>query len=384
MCESIYRSLVATIRKALILGLVLSLFLAPCLVTPAAAQSSPLPGVQLDCGSDDPVMDVSPSSDAEISVACTVTNPTSSSEEIRISETEWDGGSIEMTLSEDTFVLAAGEEDTFQILFKGQNKILASEKYSFEIEAKIVSWNGISVEEPELLAENLIANATHRGELNIEVYGLVELKLSDVTTRYMQVNDEVEFSFQVTNKGNADDTLEIVFANAVELEAAGFSFPGGTLTSEKVKPQEISSVKTLTIRAPSDVSSDLRMPLLIRAQSTIDDAAPFSEINIQIDIKASSKSGGIDGLDALSSDDTLLYASIGGGVLLTILFLVVLVRVVSKKKPKKQSQPKLHQPIILPDEPVELSGDEEFDDLFSDLDDETVKVDEFDDLLDEF
>lgn len=373
----------ATIRKALILGLVLSLFLAPCFVTPASAQSSPLPGVQLDCGSDDPVMDVSPSSDAEISVACTVTNPTSSSEEIRISETEWDGGSIEMTLSEDTFVLAAGEEDTFQILFTGQNKILASEKYSFEIEAKIVSWNGISVEEPELLADNLIANATHSGELNIEVYGLVELKLSDVTTRYMQVNDEVEFSFQVTNKGNADDTLEIVFANAVELEAAGFSFPGGTLTSEKVEPQEISSVKTLTIRAPSEVSSDLQISLIIRAQSSNDNSAPFSEINVALDIKAPSQSSGGNGLTALGAEGPLMYASIAGGGILVVLFLVVLVRVVSKKKPKAELQPKVQQPIILPEEPVLDFGDEDVDDFFSDFDEETSEDDEFDDLFDE-
>lgn len=213
---------------------------------------------------------------------------------------------------------------------------------------------------------------------------MVELLLSDVTTRYMDTSDEVEFSFQVTNKGNADDKLEVVFANAAELEAIGFSFPAGKLVSENVDYQGTSSVKTLTIRAPSDVSSDLRMPLQIRAQSTTDDSAPFSEINIQIDIKASSKSGGIDGLDALSSDDTLLYASIAGGSILVILFLVVLVRVVSKKKPKKQSKPKLHQPIILPDEPVQTAEDEEFDDFFSDLDDETAEADEFDDLLDEF
>ncbi len=200
MCESIYRPPVATIRKALILGLVLSLFLAPCLVTPAAAQGSPLPAVELDCGSD-PIMDVHPTSDAEASVICTVTNPTSASEEISISEVEWDGVLVEMSLSEDSFTLGAGEEDTFEIRFIGQTKIPATVQHSFEIEAKVESWNGLPYGQ---LPEDgfWVVNTSHIGDLKIQSYGMVELLLSDVTTRYMDTNDEVEFSFQVTNKGN--------------------------------------------------------------------------------------------------------------------------------------------------------------------------------------
>jgi hypothetical protein len=224
-------------------------------------------------------------------------------------------------------------------------------------------------------------NTSHIGDLNIESYGMVELLLSDVTTRYMELSSEVEFSFQVTNKGNADDKLEVVFANAADLEAAGFTFPGGTYVSENVAYQGTSAVKTLSIRAPSDVSSDLRMPLLIRAQSGDDDSAEFSEINIQLDIKAASSSGGIDGLDSLSSDDTLLYVSIGGGTILVILLIVVFIRVVTKSKPKTNNVPQVTQPIILPDEPSEVSGDEDFDDFFSDLDQEPSSGDEFDDLF---
>ena len=379
MSESIHRQQVASIRKALILGLVLSLFLAPCFVVPAAAQGSPLPAVELSCGSD-PVMDVHPTSDPEASVTCTVTNPTSSSEDISITRIEWDGVLVEMSLSEDSFTLGAGEEDTFEILFIGQTKIPATVQHSFEIEAKVESWNGLPYGQ---LPEGFwVANTSHIGDLKIQSYGMVELLLSDVTTRYMDTSDEIEFSFQVTNKGNADDKLEVVFANAAELEAAGFSFPGGKFVSENVDYQGTSSVKTLTIRAPSEVTGDLRMPLLIRAQSTIDDSAPFSEINIQLDIKSSSQSSGIDGLSSLNSDDNLMYASIAGGSILVLLFLVVLVRVVSNKKPKDQSQVKVNQPIILPDEPVKDYVDDDLDDFFSDLDD-VSEPDEFDDLFDD-
>ena len=367
-------------RKSLILGLVLSLFLAPCMIPLASAQGSPLPAVELSCGSD-PVMDVHPTSDAEATLVCTVTNPTSASEVISITKVEWDGVLVEMTLSEDSFTLAAGEEDTFEILFSGQTKIPASVQYSFEIEAKVESWNNLPY--GQLPEGPWVANTSHIGDLNIESYGMVELLLSDVTTRYMELSSEVEFNFQVTNKGNSDDKIEVIFANAGDLEAAGFTFPGGTFVSENVAYQGTSSVKFLSIRAPSEVSSDLRMPLLIRAQSGDDDTAEFSEINIQLDIKAASSSGGIDGLDSLSSDDTLMYLSIGGGSILVILFLVVFIRVITKRKPKSKDVPQVAQPIILPDEPTEVSSDTEFDDFFSDLDQEPPAADEFDDLFDD-
>jgi len=379
MSESIQRPPVATIRKALVLGLVLSLFLTSCLVVPAGAQDSPLPAVELSCGSD-PMMDVHPTSDPEASVTCTVTNPTSASEEISITKIEWDGILVEMSLSEDTFTLGAGADDTFEIRFIGQTKIPATVQYSFEIQAKVESWNGLPLGQ---LPEGFVnVSTSHIGDLNIQSYGMVELLLTDVTTRIMETSSEVEFSFQVTNKGNAADKLEVVFANAAEFETAGFSFPAGTLVSENVGYQGTTSVKTLTIRAPSEMAEDLRLSLLIRAQSTNDESASFSEISIPIEVRSSSQSGSLGDLNLLSSDDPLQIVAIGGGVILALLFIVVLVRVVSKKGPKDKSQPKVLQPIVLPEEPIQDSEVDDLDDFFSDLDDENIVVDEFDDLLD--
>ena len=381
MCESIHRGLVATMRKGLILCIVFGLFLAPCLVPSASAQGSPIPAVELDCGPSNPVLDVRPTSDAEVILQCTVTNPSSSSETISIETLEWDGTLVEMALSEDSFTLAAGEEDTFDIVFTGQTKIPASTDYSFEIGAKVESWNNIPI--GQLPEGTLVFNTTHAGDLEVEFYGMVELLLSDVSTRYLDTSEEIEFSFQVTNKGNDDDVLEVVFVNSADLEAAQFSFPKGKLVSENVAYQGTSSVKTLSIRAPSSVSEDLRMPLIIRAQSGDDNDAPFSEITIQLDITAPSKSSGIDGLDSLNSDSTLLYASIGGGAILLLLFLVVLIRVVTKKKPKSNAKPQVQQPIILPDEPVQQQTADDFDDLFDDLDETPSPNDEFDDLFED-
>ena len=100
-------------------------------------------------------------------------------------------------------------------------------------------------------------------------------------------------------------------------------------------------------------------------------------------IRDRSKNAGIDGLDSLNSDSTLLYASIGGGTILLVLFLVVLIRVVTKKKPNKGKLPQVQQPIILPDEPVQQASTDDFDDLFDDLDESTTSNDEFDDLFDD-
>ncbi|MDG1555326.1 MAG: hypothetical protein P8R00_03670, partial [Candidatus Poseidoniaceae archaeon] len=381
MSGSIQRGLVATMRKGLILCLVFGLFMAPCLVPSASAQGSPIPAVELDCGPSNPVLDVRPTSDAEMNFQCTVTNPSSASETISIETLEWDGTLVELALSEDSFTLAAGEEDTFDIVFTGQTKIPASTDYSFEIGAKVESWNNIPI--GQLPEGTLVFNTTYSGDLIIESYGMVELLLSDVSTRYMDTSEEVEFSFQVTNKGNDDDLLEVVFVNAGDLEAAQFTFPSGKLVNENVAYQGTSSVKTLSIRAPSSVSEDIRMPLIIRAQSGDDDNAPFSEVTIQLDITAPSKNAGIDGLDSLNSDSTLLYASVGGGAILLVLFLVVLIRVVTKKKPSKGKLPQIQQPIILPDEPVQQPSTGDFDDLFDDLDESTSSNDEFDDLFDD-
>ena len=86
----------------------------------------------------------------------------------------------------------------------------------------------------------------------------------------------------------------------------------------------------------------------------------------------------------MSSDDSLLYISIGGGVILSVLFLVVLIRVLTKKKPKQNQSADIQQPIILPDEP-EFEDDfgSDLDEMFSDLGDGPQESDEFDDLFDD-
>ena len=71
------------------------------------------------------------------------------------------------------------------------------------------------------------------------------------------------------------------------------------------------------------------------------------------------------------------YGAIAGGVILLFLLLGIVSRSIRKRANKKTAE----QPAIeLDDEPEQ----DEFDDLFSDLDDIEIDTDEFEDLLDEF
>ena len=73
----------------------------------------------------------------------------------------------------------------------------------------------------------------------------------------------------------------------------------------------------------------------------------------------------------------MLYGAIAGGVILLFLLLGIVSRSIRKRANKETAE----QPAIeLDDEPEQ----DEFDDLFSDLDDIDIDTDEFDDLLDEF
>ena len=73
----------------------------------------------------------------------------------------------------------------------------------------------------------------------------------------------------------------------------------------------------------------------------------------------------------------MLYGAIAGGVILLFLLLGIVSRSIRKRASKETAE----QPAIeLDDEPEQ----DEFDDLFSDLDDIDIDTDEFDDLLDEF
>lgn len=364
--------------------LVLTLFVLPALSTGVAAQDSPLPAVELDCGSD-PVMNVHPNFYEDAVLVCTVTNPTSASEVVRVEKMEWDGVNVEMTLSEDEFTLAAGDEESFNIVFSGQTRLPASLTHEFEIEAKVTSWNGLPV--GQLPDGPWVANQSYLGDFSIASYGMVELIMSDKTTRDLSTSEEVDFTFQFTNKGNDDDNIVIRIANEADLVAAGFSFPAGTFLSEEVAYQGTSSLRSLTVRSPSDLAEDIRLPVLFKAESSVDSSAASSEITVQLNVVAPGQSNSLGGnLDEIDKDQALQYAAIAGGVILVLLLIVVLAKATKRSSQGTAAASAIQMPVAIDlpeDAPVESAAlDDDLDDFFSDLDGDS-NADEFDDMFDD-
>lgn len=336
-------------------GCVLVVLMLLCMFPQASAQMPTAPGVEIDCADKNPELDVHPLNDPTVEITCTVTNPSSFQETISV-EKEWDGLEVEMMLEDDSFDLGPGEEEDFTVTFTGQKRMSSDLSYDFTLTA-IVTNVGM-LDWPEALA----TNASVSGDLNIATYGMVDLDISDKSTRTMASGDEVTITFQFQNNGNDDDKIRVSITNAAELEAVGFTFPGGTFVAEDVSEDGVSTVRELTVRAPSDVSEEARYQLTFQAESGNDDAAPVSESSISVQLEASGTAGGLGGgLEEVDKDTLVMWGSIGAAVLFGLIFVVALARTIRRRA---NAQPVFVPPVEMEDEEDE---DEEFD--FSDLDD---------------
>lgn len=352
------------------LGLVLAAMMLCGFLSVAAAQTPTAPGVEIDCDDKQPELDVHPLSDPVVEITCTVKNPSSFEETVSV-EKEWDGIEVDMMLEDDTFTLGPDEEEDFTVTFSGQTRLSSDLSYDFALTATVT--NVGMLDWPEALA----SNATVSGDLNIATFGMVDLDISDKSTRTMTGGDEVKISFQFQNNGNDDDKISVTIVNAAELEEAGFTFPGGTFVADDVSEDGVSPVRELSVRAPSDVPEDARYQITFQAASGNDDAAPVSEVSISLQLEASGSAGGLGGgLEEVDKDTLVMYGSIGAAVLFGLVFIVALARTLRRRANA--------QPVYVP--PVEVEDDDEDEDEFdfSDLDDLFPEEDDEDDFDDVF
>ena len=367
---------VRNMRRGQIVAFALAFFMLPALSVMTSAQDVPtMPSVEIDCASD-PEMNVHPSYYEPVELTCVVRNPSSFEETISV-EKEWDANEIEMILSEDTFTLEADSEEEFTVTFSGPKKLSADTSHSFTINAQVdsvglVPWDSTNT------------NATYSGELTVLTYGMVELEISDKSSRTLALDEARAISFQFTNNGNDEDKIRVSVANEAELIENGFSFPLGSFVAEDVAAGGVSSLREISITAPSEVTEEVRVQMIIRAESGNDDSAEFSEISITIVIEKPNEIAGLGGLDEMSTGDMKKYGAILGAGILGIFILVLALKVVGRRSMKN----KVPQTIELPDENEQSSvvtedvdDLDEFDDLFNDLDEEEDDLDSF---LDDF
>lgn len=357
--------------------LILALFLLP-LVPISSGQGSPLPGVTINCDSD-PELNVHPLYNEPVDLVCIITNTSSLEETIEISN-EFEGGTmVQIQGASDEYTLASGAEEEFTITFIGDTKIPSPESFEFEINATVTKMQGVDL--PEVIQSSAIAT----GKVEIGTYGIVELLISDKSTRNMEPSDEVIINLQFTNRGNDEDRVEVRIKNQAELEALGFSFPMSSFVAETLAIDATSPVREIVVRASSDVSEKINTNIQFEASSTNDPDAPVSEISIPLAVESSSSSGTLTGLSEDSQDDFILYGAIGGGVILFFILVGMITRSI-KNKPGKEGEIS-EDTIDLNDEDEGESLGDDLDDLFDDLDDFedlSVSEDEFDDLLDDF
>jgi hypothetical protein len=212
---------------------------------------------------------------------------------------------------------------------------------------------------------------------------MVELEMSDKSTRTMVLDEARVLSFQFSNNGNDKDKIRVSIANEAELIESGFSFPLGSFVAEDVDSGSVSSLREISITAPSEVSKEVRVQVIIRAESNNDDNAEFSEISITIVIEKSSELSGLGGLDEMSTGDMKKYGAILGAGILGIFILVLALKVVGRRSAEVATPRTLELPDIEKESDVvdDLDEFDEFDDLFSDLDEEEDDLDSF---LDDF
>ena len=356
--------------------LILALFLLP--LVPLSSGQGPAPGVTINCESD-PELNVHPLYNEPVDLVCTITNTSSLEETIEISN-EFEGGTmVQIQGASDEYTLAGGAEEDFTITFTGDTKIPSPESFEFEINATVTKLQGVDLFEP------IQSSAIATGKVEIGTYGIVELLISDKSTRNMEPSDEVIINLQFTNRGNDEDRVEVRIKNQAELEALGFSFPMSSFVAETLAIDATSPVREIVVRAPSDVSEKINTNIQFEASSTNDLDAPVSEISIPLAVESSSSSGTLTGLSEDSQDDFILYGAIGGGVILFFILVGMITRSI-KKKPSKEVESSEDTIDINEEDEGESLGDD-LDDLFDDLDDFedlSVSEDEFDDLLDGF
>jgi hypothetical protein len=225
--------------------------------------------------------------------------------------------------------------------------------------------------------EILNVNASYEGDFTVSTYGMVELEMSDKSVRTLELDEQKVVSFQFSNYGNDEDKIRVSIANEAELLESGFSFPLGSFVAEDVASGGVSSIRDLTISAPSSVTKEIRVQMILRAESANDDNAEFSEIVITLLVEKPSEISGLGGLDEISNEDMKKYGAVIGAGILGIFILVLALKVIGRRS----SEGSIVRTIELPEieevtKPV-VDDLDEFDDMFGDLNDEEDDLDSF-------
>ena len=363
------------------------------------AQGAPI-GVDLECAQQTIEINVHPEQNAPVGVNCVVTNTGSFSETISL-DSNVEGNSFALSLSESSFDLDAGEDANFVATFSASPRIsVISEDYT--ITARVDSWGQDPVKVPTFDPFN--STAELGGQISSLAYSRMTFEVLDKgdITLDEAVDDEGDFEtiqLSIFNDGNIDDTMVVELLNPSELDDLGIAYSFFNPTTlyvgideyrETVTSGATSSAGTMIFGIGELPDEEISFEIELLAYSLNDDDTQPIKVTVDVVISGGG-SGGALGLDSVSSSDLKLIGMAGGGLIGVILLLVIISRLTKKtagkqkiaqKEAKKAAKAerkagkksKKAKPVV-----VEESSDDDFD-FDDDLDDDFDDDFDFDDL----
>ena len=305
-------------------------------------------GVDLECSQQTIGINVHPEQNTPVDVDCVVTNTGSVSETISL-DSDVEGNSFALSLSESSFELGAGEDANFVATFSASPRIsVISEGYT--ITAQVDTWgqDPVPVQIPNLDPFNS-STAEVGGQISSLAYSRMTFQVSDKSTITIEeaVDDEDDFEeIQLTifNDGNVDDNIIVQLVNYDELDDLGIAYAffsesplyvGVDSYRETIAPGATSNAGKMIFGIDKLPDEQVSFEIELLAYSANDvDAEPTT---VKIDVVISGgDSGGALGLDSVSSDDMKLIGMAGGGLIGVIILLVLISRLTKKATGKQK------------------------------------------------
>ena len=323
---------------------------------------SVLPDIEIDCGLESQIR-VYPGATNSGFFLCTLSNPTSWSEEVEITIES----GVLVAIGPGTVTVGPGEDLMIQISLRAEQGMMV-QNILVETKAVVVSWNGLPADSlPE-------ASDTADTSARIMEYSAPTIQLTEAEIS-IDSGEDYDIGVIYGNNGNGNsDTMKIGIAqyNRDDLETAGFTI---SATANSVEIESGSSmVVKFEIRAPKDIKDEEYFIIEFYVESEFSCRYEIGGCNSQsmwatITVKEAESGGAIE---ALGENSTIVFAGIGGAILVVAVVVVVLKR----KKEQTFAQDEDDFDEDFEDDDFEEDLDDDFDDDFDDdLDD-----DFFDDL----
>tara|TARA_A200000159_G_scaffold30509_1_gene27123 strand:- start:1756 stop:2781 length:1026 start_codon:yes stop_codon:yes gene_type:complete len=338
-----------------ILPLVLSIFLltSSSLVYNASAQN-PLPDIDIDCDPESRI-DVYPGSTYSGFFTCTLSNPTTYSEEVEVTITS---GSL-LSTGPGTVTVGPSATLDIQISLRAEQG-MSVQNIAVETKAVVVSFNGIDA---AALPE---ASDTADTVAMIMQYSAPTIQLTEAEITLTSGQD-YDYDVIYGNNGNGDFDKMLIGIEPYsidELETEGFSIY--SLQSIEIESGQTKTVKW-EIRAPKGVTKEeyhiIDFYVTSEFSCRYEGFCNTEYVMLTVKVIPEEEEGG---LASLTENSAVTYSAIGGGVLAAAVAIVIFMK---RKKSSTFEQ-----------DDYEEDFEEDIDDDFDDDFDDDLDDDFFDDL----